>query len=209
MRFKGEDICVIFDMLRCTHEAECLRRLPNVFDDGRRPWITPDQATAGEVAETVVACPTGALHFERLDGGPKEAPSEPNTITVAETGPLFVRGKIQVLDSDGQVILTDTRVALCRCGGTGRKYCDGAHRTRAFSKPCDLNGFHPNAMMGDDDGTIRVTLHHGKPYIVEGTFELIAGDSRKRCERARVALCSCGLTRAAPLCDGEHAKANR
>ncbi|MHC4250062.1 MAG: CDGSH iron-sulfur domain-containing protein [Planctomycetota bacterium] len=210
MRFKGRDIDVTFNMLRCTHVAECLRRLPGVFDTDRRPWIAPDAAPPDAVAETVMACPTGALHFERLDGGPDEPTPETNTITVAEDGPLFLRGRIELLDSDGKPILSDTRLALCRCGGTRRPYCDGSHRTSGFRKPCALADCDAGApMKGDDDGTLRVASHRDGPHVVEGTFELIAGDVRKRFGKVRVALCGCGRTRVSPFCDGAHAHPDR
>ena len=209
MIFKGRDINVTFNTLRCTHVAECLNGLPSVFDVGRRPWIAPDAADADAVAETVMACPTGALHFERLDGGVAEPTPETNTITVAEEGPLFVRGKIELLDSSGKLILSDTRLALCRCGGTRRAYCDGSHSTSGFSTACALEDCPVGTPIKDDDGTLRITSREAGPHVVEGTFELVAGDARKRFEKARVALCSCGLTRTAPFCDGTHAAADR
>jgi CDGSH-type Zn-finger protein len=34
----------------------------------------------------------------------------------------------------GQLIREDTRVALCRCGGSQNKpFCDGTHRTNGFT----------------------------------------------------------------------------
>lgn len=204
MIFKGRDINVTFNTLRCTHVAECIDGLPSVFDVDRRPWITPDAAPADEVAETVMACPTGALNFERLDGGPEEPTPETNTITVAEDGPLLVRGKIELLDPNGHLILSDTRLALCRCGGTRRVYCDGSHSTSGFGKACGIEDCAAGVPITDDDGPLRVTSHRGGPHVVEGTFELIAGGGRRRFEKVRVALCSCGRTRTPPFCDGSH-----
>jgi uncharacterized Fe-S cluster protein YjdI len=36
-RYRGEAVDVSFDGTRCRHAAECLRGLPAVFDEGRRP----------------------------------------------------------------------------------------------------------------------------------------------------------------------------
>ncbi|WP_208029427.1 (4Fe-4S)-binding protein [Rhabdothermincola sediminis] len=54
-------IRVLWDATRCIHTAICLRRLPEVFDVGARPWIDLSGAEAEEIAATIRACPTGAL----------------------------------------------------------------------------------------------------------------------------------------------------
>jgi uncharacterized Fe-S cluster protein YjdI len=51
-----------------------LRGQPDVFNLNRRPWILPDPAEADELAEVVRRCPSGALLYKRLDGGPEEDP---------------------------------------------------------------------------------------------------------------------------------------
>lgn len=43
-------------------------------------------------------------------------------------GPLFLHGRVQILDRNGNVIREDTRVALCRCGHSRNKpFCDDSH----------------------------------------------------------------------------------
>ena len=71
--YRGEGIEVSFDLDRCIHIGECLLTLPEVFDLQRRPWIEADGADPDVVADTVLRCPSGALMFRRLDGGPEEA----------------------------------------------------------------------------------------------------------------------------------------
>ena len=49
-------------------------------------------------------------------------------------GPLFVRGHVRIVDEQGIVQREATRLALCRCGGSGNKpFCDGSHRTNGFT----------------------------------------------------------------------------
>jgi hypothetical protein len=48
----------------------CVRGLPQVFVPEARPWVLVDAADADAVAATIGTCPTGALHYRRLDGGP-------------------------------------------------------------------------------------------------------------------------------------------
>jgi uncharacterized Fe-S cluster protein YjdI/CDGSH-type Zn-finger protein len=131
--YVGKDIDVTYDAERCTHAAECLRGLSAGFDTSRRPWILPDGASADAVAAVVGKCPSGALHFVRLDGGDAEASPEQTSIEVAPGGPLYVRGLVQLRTADGSVIVEDTRLALCRCGQSHNKpFCDNSHLSVAF-----------------------------------------------------------------------------
>ena len=68
--YANEAIEVHWEPRLCIHTQSCIRRLGEVFDPQARPWIRVDGADAERIAETVVTCPTGALHFRRLDGGP-------------------------------------------------------------------------------------------------------------------------------------------
>jgi uncharacterized Fe-S cluster protein YjdI/CDGSH-type Zn-finger protein len=134
--YRTEQIVVAWEPRLCIHTGHCVRGLPAVFDPQARPWVALDAATADEVAAVVQRCPTGALHFRRLDGGPQEPVPERTTITERPNGPLFVRGNIQIVGQAGQVIREDTRVALCRCGHSGNKpFCDGSHRQAGFRTP--------------------------------------------------------------------------
>src|SRR6185503_6640386 len=97
------------------------------------PWVEVDAADADDIAATVLTCPTGALHYRRLDGGAQEEPEDEVTIEPRPNGPLFVRGGVRVRDGEGNVISEDTRVALCRCGASENKpFCDGSHRRIGF-----------------------------------------------------------------------------
>jgi uncharacterized Fe-S cluster protein YjdI len=121
---------------RCIHAAVCLQGLPEVFDVNRRPWILPENADADAIAQVVAQCPSGALHFRRLDGGAQEAPDAEPTLLTLPDGPLLVRGDIDVVDGDGNVFRHDTRLALCRCGASENKpFCDNSHRRIGFRAP--------------------------------------------------------------------------
>ncbi len=123
--YRGHEVTVLYDARRCLHVAECVRGLPEVFNTDARPWIGPDNADAERVAEIVRRCPTGALHYA-LVGGDEEMGDENTRITPEPNGPLVIRGKLSIETSEG--VLTETRAALCRCGGSGNKpFCDGTH----------------------------------------------------------------------------------
>jgi uncharacterized Fe-S cluster protein YjdI/CDGSH-type Zn-finger protein len=133
--YRGRDIEVSFDLDICIHVGECLRGHPQVFQLNRRPWVLPDAAAADDVVEVVRRCPSGALLYRRLDGGPDEDPEGPTTVTPVRDGPLLVTGKIEVRREDGTVE-TLPRASLCRCGQSLHKpFCDNQHLATGFRAP--------------------------------------------------------------------------
>jgi uncharacterized Fe-S cluster protein YjdI len=72
--YRAPTLTVTFDPNRCTHSAECLRGLPEVFDTKRKRWIRPELASPDAVAAQVASCPSGALRFRR-PGGSDTPPS--------------------------------------------------------------------------------------------------------------------------------------
>ena len=209
-RFEAKDIVVSWDYVRCIHVEACIRTLPAVFDRNRRPWIDPSLATADEVVAACEACPTGALHYERLDGGAPEKTPDRNTITVSADGPLFVKGDLVISSEDGTPLLKDTRAALCRCGHSRNKpLCDGNHEENAFTAEAALT---PAALeRGDGDEPERdplaIKAADPGPLLIRGSAEITSGDGNSgRCCHVRVgALCCCGKSSNKPFCDGSHA----
>lgn len=126
--YRGQDIEVSFDLDLCIHVAECLR-------GNRRPWVLPDMAPAAEVEEVVRLCPSGALLFRRLDGGPQEDRDGPTTVMPVRNGPLLVTGKVEVKREDGSLEVLP-RATLCRCGESQHKpFCDNEHIKIGFRAP--------------------------------------------------------------------------
>jgi uncharacterized Fe-S cluster protein YjdI len=99
--YANESIKVRWEPRLCIHTQNCVRGLPEVFDSKSRPWVRVDGADAQRVADAVLTCPTGALHFRRLDGGPQEEPQAETSIEPQRNGPLFVRGRILIVGEDG------------------------------------------------------------------------------------------------------------
>jgi uncharacterized Fe-S cluster protein YjdI/CDGSH-type Zn-finger protein len=132
--YRGARIEVSFDLARCIHVADCLRGLPEVFNLEERPWVQPDAADPGLVAEVVTRCPSGALQYRRLDGGPDEA-HVGTTVTPTLNGPNLVVGEVHVQLADGRVE-TLPRATLCRCGASRRMpFCDNSHLAIGFVAP--------------------------------------------------------------------------
>jgi uncharacterized Fe-S cluster protein YjdI len=132
--YESEAIEVHWEAGLCIHTQNCVHALPEVFRADERPWVVLDGADADEVAAAVERCPTGALHYRRLDGGPQEVAQAEVTVEPCPNGPLFLRGRVRVVGGDGALVREDTRVALCRCGGSANKpFCDGTHRRIGFT----------------------------------------------------------------------------
>ena len=130
--YASDQIKVTYEPRRCIHAAACVRSLPEVFDPTERRWIRPERGSPEEIAAAVARCPTGALQFERLDGGPAEAPPDVHTIVATRNGPLLVHGRLR-LNLGDDITRDETRVALCRCGHSQNKpYCDDSHVGAGF-----------------------------------------------------------------------------
>jgi CDGSH-type Zn-finger protein/uncharacterized Fe-S cluster protein YjdI len=206
--YHADDIEVAFDSNRCIHARECVEGLPAVFDTSRRPWVDPDEADADDVAAVVERCPTGALHYERLDDGPAERTPEKNTVTVVEDGPLYLHGNIVIETDEEETLLSDTRAGICRCGHSENKpLCDNSH-DRVFTAV----GLDPDAAVvatdPDEEGTadeLTVTLTPSGPLRLDGTFVLRTGEDETS-TKSSAALCRCGQSDDKPFCDGTHAE---
>jgi CDGSH-type Zn-finger protein/uncharacterized Fe-S cluster protein YjdI len=204
--YHGRDIVVTYDLQRCTHAGACLRELPAVFNTGKRPWVQPDAATADEVAAAVMRCPSGALHFERLDGGAAEEPPADNTIAVCPNGPLYVRGAIELVTPDGDLLLEDTRAAFCRCGASQNKpFCDNRHRELGYAEPGALGENRVRSEEGiETGGRLRVFASPKGSLKFYGELLLSSADGQTTYAGNRVSLCRCGASRTPPFCDRSH-----
>lgn len=131
--YKTSDITVYYNARLCIHAAECVRGLPQVFDTSKKPWIEPSNSSPDAIAEVIHRCPSGALRYERLEGGSSEPIPNEVTGTFAENGPLYLRGNLLLEDTEGKAIFEGSRVALCRCGASSNKpFCDRSHEAINF-----------------------------------------------------------------------------
>lgn len=201
--YESADIVVDFDLKRCIHSAECVRGLPRVFDPARRPWIDPELAPAEEIAPVVERCPTGALHYRRLDGGAAETPDAENVGHVGVDGPLYVRGFLRI-ELPGGEVLEETRAAFCRCGASRDKpFCDGSHDDAGFSNPGTIEGGRLVPLEEQDAEAVTFSCLINGPLMVRGPLRVVATDGGESAGH-KGALCRCGLSGTKPFCDGSH-----
>ena len=200
--YESDDATVTWDQHRCIHFAACVHGLPTVFDPDRKPWVQPEHAEAGPLLNTVTACPTGALHLRLPDGTDPETVPDRNRVTVAADGPLYVRGDVTVLTPDGEVLLKDTRVALCRCGLSSNKpLCDNSHRD-AFADAGTL----PDASgeTAEAGGALEVHVLPNGPVRVVGAADGEGARTAQRGRQRRSRSAGAGPRSASPTVTGTH-----
>lgn len=130
--YRNDQISIRWYPELCIHVANCLKQLPGVFDNQARPWVNVNGASADEIATVITACPSGALRFERFDGGQAEEVPAATSVYVEPDGPYHLRGNISI-DDPSQGTEAMTRATLCRCGASENKpYCDLSHRLIRF-----------------------------------------------------------------------------
>ncbi len=186
-----------------------MRNLPQVFERERKPWILPDEASAEEVARVVTLCPTGALRFERHDGGDPEPAPEQNTVQVMRDGPLYLRGDIRIVSPEGELLHRDTRVALCRCGASqNTPFCDDSHVEAGFRAPGAGSPRTVDDRADAPAGSLRIEPRLNDSYRLEGDYWIWENGEEEEPVRGSspAYLCRCGESQEKPYCDRTHAR---
>lgn len=204
--YESDEIEVTYDVKRCIHSAECTRGLPEVFDTSRRPWIQPEQSNADRIAGVIHKCPTGALKYNRKDGGPPEPTPKQNDFRLGADGPVYLRGDFYFTDESGEPVKTDTRIALCRCGKSRNKpYCDNTHEDIEWSASDTV----PEQGKPDSDeasGKFILEPAVNGPMVCHGTIAALNPDGSTASVVENPTFCRCGGSENKPYCDGTHKK---
>lgn len=201
-RYAGDGIDVLFDGPRCIHSRMCVLGRPDVFvPNADGPWIQPDAAPVDAITSIAWSCPSGAITYERHDGGPQERPPEVNLVRIREDGPYAFNGLLVVGGADDGF-----RRTLCRCGASHRKpYCDGSHYAVGFAATGEP-ATAASEPLATRDGPLAVTPVPDGPLKVEGAMEIVSGTGRTVDRRTKAFLCRCGASATKPFCDGSHAR---
>ncbi len=113
--YATDEIAVEWEPRLCFHSQNCIRSLPKVFDESRRPWVKVDAATADEVEAAVALCPSGALRTRRI-GVSVARRQQTAQVRASPNGPLLVSGGVR----------TSTRRAKCSTKARKRRSVDAA-----------------------------------------------------------------------------------
>jgi CDGSH-type Zn-finger protein/uncharacterized Fe-S cluster protein YjdI len=201
-RYAGKSVDVVIHGGRCIHSRNCVLTRPDVFvPNVEGDWVRPDAAMPDVVVRIALNCPSGAIGFERHDGGAQESAPKVNTIRVQENGPYAIHADLSVAGDR-----TNFRATLCRCGASKKKpYCDGSHHEVKFA----ATGEPASQTISTDarrDGALEVKKAPNGPLLVNGFVEIISGTGRAILRTERTALCRCGGSKNKPFCDGTHAQ---
>lgn len=112
----------------CVGAAFCVREagIKNLVVYSDRPGFK-------EIAiEEAANCPSGRLVVWDKQGNPIEPDYEPSIVITEHknglSGPLWIRGEVEIESADGTIYEKRNRVTLCRCGKSLNKpFCDGSH----------------------------------------------------------------------------------
>lgn len=200
---RGVNGTIYFNARRCIHSRHCVLEEPAVFEANREgEWIFPDKATPERLSRVARNCVSGAIRFERRDGGAQEAAPPVNLVQLRENGPLALNAAVSLVAADGASTAA-LRVTLCRCGRSNNKpFCDQSH----------LDGFsasgeaptRPSPPLEWRAGPLQVTPLRNGPLDVRGAAEIITGTGRTVDRTYAIRLCRCGRSQDKPFCDGSH-----
>ncbi len=199
---EGRDITIRFNGKRCIHARFCVLGGPTVFKANTPgEWIFPDTQPVEAVVRIAYNCPSGAIQYERKDGGAPEAPPQVNLVNLRENGPYAFRAPLTIAGEEAGF-----RATLCRCGASKTKpFCDGSHKElpfRATGEP-DTRESQPLKVR---DGQLDVSPEKNGPLVVTGNLEICSGTGRTIDRVRRARLCRCGGSRTKPFCDNTHLK---
>jgi len=204
-QYKGKNIMVVYDSKRCIHAKECVHGAPAVFNPAAKPWVSPDNAEAKAIAAVIRRCPTGALHYVAEDSRLAEHADPSNTIKTVPDGPLYVRGNLNLVTESGEVLLSDTRIALCRCGASRNKpFCDNSHFAVPFVEPATAS---PGESAGSEmatSGKLNLVPTADGPLHLQGQITIRNAADEVIFEGIETWLCRCGGSANKPYCDGTH-----
>jgi len=101
---------------------------------------TEDPSAGKHFVSQTCACPSGRLvAWDNATGKAIEPALEPSIGLIEDpaqhcSGPIWLRGGVQLVGADGFAYEVRNRMTLCRCGASQNKpFCDGAHASIGFS----------------------------------------------------------------------------
>jgi CDGSH-type Zn-finger protein/uncharacterized Fe-S cluster protein YjdI len=199
---EGKKVRILFDGEKCIHSRHCVLSRPDVFvPNVQGEWIHPDAATPEAVAELAHLCPSGAIAYERVDGGPGEQAPKVNLVRIRENGPLAFHGELHIAGQPPSF-----RATLCRCGASKNKpYCDSSHTAAGFTASGEVKVLDSTAL-AKRDGAVNIGLAKNGPMLVSGAIEVVTGTGKTVNRTTDTALCRCGHSANKPYCDGSHQK---
>ncbi|MFO1462435.1 MAG: CDGSH iron-sulfur domain-containing protein [bacterium] len=200
--YRSPSLILRFEGQRCIHSRNCVLGHPGVFQPNvEGHWIRLEAASAEQVAHLARLCPSGAITYERLDGGENEGAPPVNHLRIWENGPLALHADLRIAGQEPAY-----RATLCRCGASQNKpFCDRSHVTANFQATGEPPTLDSPALT-ERGGRLSVTPLPNGPLQVEGNLEICAASGRTVQRTQKAFLCRCGASAKKPFCDGSHKK---
>lgn len=200
--YRGKQLVVHFEGAKCIHSRNCVLGRPDVFvPNAPGEWIQPDAASAEDIAALARACPSGAITYDRLDGGAAEAAPIVNVARVRENGPIALHADMEI-QGHGPML----RATLCRCGASKNKpFCDASHNAAGFTATGEP-ATQESQPLAERAGKLTITPAKNGPLLVSGNIEVCTGTGRTVNRTKKLAFCRCGASGNKPYCDGTHNK---
>ena len=132
--YKGPHYTLYDNELYCAFARFCdaFGQIWNLVREGR---LETDELAVRETGH----CCAGRLMIQNNETGEMIEPKLEKSIGVIEdplfrtSGPLYIKGGIQVVAEDGTLYEIRNRQTLCRCGASQNKpFCDGTHASMRF-----------------------------------------------------------------------------
>jgi len=195
-----EHLVLRFDGEKCIHSRQCVLNAPEVFlANVEGPWLHPEKASVEHLVHVARSCPSGAITYQRLDGGDEESNPQVNVAFIRENGPYAMQAALSIEGQDRRY-----RATLCRCGQSRNKpFCDNTHREAGFEatgEPATL----PSDPLQERGGELRVEPLEDGPLKISGALEICSGTGRTVTRTCSTRLCRCGASSNKPFCDGSH-----
>ena len=200
---RGRDATIHFEAARCIHSRHCVMDAPTVFKANTPgEWIYPDTVPAETLVHVAQNCPSGAIRYERHDGGAAESAPLVNQLRLRENGPYAIHAPLVIAGHDDGL-----RATLCRCGQSKNKpWCDGSHAAGGFVATGEPASTAVDALAARD-GPLEITPRRNGPLQVRGNLEICAGTGRVVARVTEARLCRCGQSKTKPFCDLSHVAA--
>ena len=118
--YEGKEITIHDNRGICSHAGFCTSGCPAVWRMQTEPWIDADGADVESIANTIKKCPSGALSYS-IDGVEHRDQDRDPEIHISKDGPYYIRGGVDLQDTQWGEGASKEHFTLCRCGGSKNK----------------------------------------------------------------------------------------
>ena len=169
--YPGSAVDVVWDGSLCIHVGECTRARGDLFESGRSRGAIPTAPRPTRSRRSSSAARPARSATPASDGGAPEATPAANTITVANNGPLYARGELEIEGAPPDAPGLRTRAALCRCGLSANKpFCDNSHEAAEFRDHGAIGD--TGEALEAHGGPLKITPRPNGPLLIQGNLTL-------------------------------------